>query len=122
MPVQINVADLIASNDKAIDACNQAIARLQQIVGLPAGQEHVRLAQLSHATNQVTQLEQINAHLRASETTVKALDENLAAQLNDLGNTLDEQIADDAIADATVSFITDVLTNVDKIRGITGAS
>jgi hypothetical protein len=122
MSIQVNIPDLIASNDKAIEACNLAIERLEEIVGLPASDEHARLAQLSRATNQVTQLEQINANLRASETTVKALDENLANQLNDLGNTLDEQIANDEIADATVSFITDVLTNVDKIRGITGAS
>lgn len=121
MSIQVNITDLIASNEKAIEACNLAIQRLKKIVGLPDDEEDERLAQLSRATNQVTNLEEINAHLGASEITVKPLDENLANELNELGNTLDQQIANDEIADATVSFITDVLTNVDKIRGITGS-
>jgi hypothetical protein len=121
MSVQLDQSEIIKNNQTAIDACDQSIDRLESIVGLPTSTETVRLIQLSRATNERTQLRQVNAHLGAGETTVQPMDDAVAAELNDLGNRLDEQIRNDLIASATIDFITSVLGDVSKLRAIAEA-
>lgn len=120
MSVQLSNEEVIQKNETAIAACEQTIAGLNALgeQGLFPDDENDRLIQLSRATNEKTQLQQVNAHLRAAETTVQPMDDAVAAELNDLGNRLDEQIQNDQIANATIEFITSVLDNVVKIRTI----
>ena len=119
MPVQLDKSAIIEKNKTAIEACNQSIDRLESIVGLPTSMETVRLIQLSRATNERTQLRQVNAHLAAAETTVQPMDDATAKELNDLGNRLDETIRNDLIVNAKIDFITSVLDDASKIRSIT---
>jgi hypothetical protein len=121
MSVQFSKAAIIAKNKTAIDACDASTQRLGQIVGLPVSKEGQRLAQLSRASNEKKQLRAVNAHLTAAATTVKPMADETAKELNDLGNKLDDQIAKDAITNATISFITSVLDDVNKIQTITTA-
>jgi hypothetical protein len=83
--------------------------------------ESERLIQLSRAVNQKTNLRQINANLTAAKTVVRPMPDNIANELNDLGNRLDQQIRDDLIANATIDFIKSVLTDVGRLRSITDA-
>jgi|ERR1044072_1602013 hypothetical protein len=121
MPVQFSNGDLIDKNDKALEAINQAIQALEHITALPIDLESDRLAELSRARNQRTQLGQLNAHLRAAGTVVRPMSEQTANELNALGNKLDEQIARGEILDATVEFVTDVLGDINKLRDIVRA-
>lgn len=121
MSVQLYKAAVIEKNDTAIAACDASIGRLESIVGLPASRESLRLAQLSRAKNERTQLRQVNTHLRIAGTTVRPMDDTIASELNELGNKLDKQIADNAIVDARITFITSVLDDVNKLRRITSA-
>jgi Tfp pilus assembly PilM family ATPase len=121
MPVQFSKAAVIEKNNTAIAACDASIKRLGKIVGLPVSKEAVRLAQLSRASNQKTQLRTVNTHLKAAGTTVKPMTDKTAQELNDLGNKLDDQIANDAIVNATIVFITSVLDDANRIRTITTA-
>lgn len=121
MPVQFSKAAVIAKNNTGIAACELSITRLEAIVGLPASKELLRVAQLSRARNERTQLKSVNTHYRASGTTVKPMAEETAKELNDLGNKLDKQIADDEIINATIGFITSVLTDVGRLRDIADA-
>lgn len=121
MPVQFSKAAIIAKNKTAIEACDASSERLGNIVGLPVSKEAKRVAQLSRADNEKKQLRAVNAHLNTAGTTVKPMADDTAKELNDLGNKLDQEIANDAITDATISFITSVLDDVSRIRTITDA-
>lgn len=121
MPVQFSKAAIMARNKTAIEACELSIACLEGMVGLPASKEAVRLAQLSRATNEITQLKSVNTHYNASGTVVKPMADKTAEELNALGNKLDKQIQDDLIIDATISFITSVLGDANRLRNITEA-
>ncbi len=121
MPVEFSKAAIIAKNKTAIDACDASSERLGKIVGLPVTKEAQRLAQLSRAGNEKKQLRAVNTHLNTAGTTVKPMADKTAEELNDLGNKLDKQIANDAITNATISFITSVLDDVSRIRTITDA-
>jgi hypothetical protein len=123
MPVEFSNEEVIEKNDIAIDACNASIDRLTELgeKSLFPDDESERLIQLSRATNQRTNLRQINANLRAATTVIKPIPENIANELNDLGNRLDEQIRDDLIANASIDFITSVLTDVGRLRAIADA-
>lgn len=121
MPVQFSKAAVMEKNQTAIEACTQSIERLDNIVGLSVAKEQKRIIQRSNAVNERTNLRVINAHLKAAGTTVLPMADNLADELNELGNRLDQQIRDDLIANATIEFITSVLTDAAKIRAITGA-
>jgi hypothetical protein len=121
MSIQFSKEAVIAKNKLAIDACDASIARLNKLgeAGLFSDDEADRLVQLSRATNEKTELRQVNAHLTAAATTVKPIDEAVANELNDLGNRLDEKIRNDLIANATIDFITSVLNDASKLRSIT---
>jgi len=123
MPVQFSNDAVIEKNDTAIDACDESIDRLTELgeEGLFPDDESERLIQLSRAVNQKTNLRQINANLTAAKTVVRPMPDNIANELNELGNRLDQQIRDDLIANATIDFIKSVLTDVGRLRSITDA-
>lgn len=123
MPVQFSKAEVIKKNQTAIEACNQSITRLKIIREesiFPADKTEATI-QRSRATNERTQLRQVNAHLKAAGTTVKPLANNVASELNALGNRLDQLIRNDLIINATIEFITSVITDAGKLRAITNA-
>ena len=72
MPVQFSIDDVIKKNKTAIDACNESITRLKSLgeAGLFPDDESDRLIQLSRATNSRTNLEDVNADLRAAKKVV----------------------------------------------------
>ena len=124
MPVQFSKKAVIEKNKTAIDACDASLDRLRTLgeEGLFPDEEAERLIQVSRATNERTNLKQVNAHLRAAGTVVKPIADNIANELNDLGNRLDQQIRNDLITNATIDFITSVLSDVSRLRAITDAS
>jgi hypothetical protein len=123
MSVQFSKAAVIKKNQSAIDACSQSIVRLKTLgtTGLFPDDEIERAIQEGRATNERTHLRQVNAHLRAAGTIVRPIADDVAAELNALGNRLDDQIRDNLIIDATVDFITTVLDDASKLRAITDA-
>ena len=122
MPTQFSKSAIIDKNKIAIDACDSSIARLESIVGLSNAREIKRIAQLSRAINEKTFLRQVNAHLRAAGTTFRPIDDALATELNNLGNSLDRKIQNNEIINASVEFITSVLNDVSRLRTITDSN
>lgn len=122
MPVKLSKAALTEKNRIAIEACNQSINRLENIDELTDSKETARLIQLGRAVSERTNLKQINTHLKASTTVVSPIDDNLANELNELGNRLDQKIKNDLIINATIDFITSVLDDASKLRGITDSA
>lgn len=118
MSVSFSNTSVMEKNSVAIRACRAIINRLEGMVGLPASREMKRLAQLNRARNQLTQLQTVNAHLTSGINRVRPLADATANELNALGNRLDQQIAADAITNATLDFITSVLNDVDRLRSV----
>lgn len=118
MPFQFSKAALIEKNKAAIAAAQAVINRLNQIGGLSAASEKKRLAQRTRAKNLITQMQTVNANLKAAGTVVEPLSDAVAEELNKLGNKLDEQIASDAILNATLDFVTSVLDDVRRLQAI----
>ncbi|HEY9503597.1 MAG TPA: hypothetical protein VIR01_18305 [Pyrinomonadaceae bacterium] len=123
MPVQFSKSAVIEKNRIAIEACDLSIDRLEELgeKGLFADAEAERLVLVTRATNTRTNLKQINAHLRAAGTVMRPMADNVAKELNDLGNRLDQQIRNDLILNAKIGFITSVLSDVNKLRAIINA-
>ena len=122
MPFEFSKAALIEKNETAIAAAQAVINRLNQIGGLSAASEKKRLAQRTRAKNLITQLNTVNANLEAAGTVVKPLSDAAAEELNQLGNALDQQIASDAILNATLDFVTSVLNDVNRLQGIVSSA
>lgn len=122
MPFQFSKAALIEKNKAAIAAAQAVINRLNQIGGLSAASQKKRLAQLTRAKNSITQLQTVNANLKAAGTVVNPLSDTIAEELNQLGNKLDEQIASDAILNATLDFAKSVLDDVGRLRAIVSSA
>ena len=118
MPFPFSKAALIEKNKAAIAAAQAVINRLNQIGGLSAASEKKRLAQRTRAKNLITQLQTVNAHLKAAGTVVQPLSDAEAEELNRLGNVLDEQIASDAILNAKLDFVKSVLDDVGRLQAI----
>jgi hypothetical protein len=123
MSVQFSADEIIRKNESAIDAANQCVNALETLgeAGLFADEENNRLIQLSRATNEITQLETVNAHLVASTITVQPMDEAAANELNALGNSLEQKISNNLIIDASMDFVSSVLDQVSALEGITTA-
>lgn len=122
MPFQFSKAALIEKNNAAITAAQAVINRLDEIGGLPTDLETKRLAQRTRARNLITQLRTVNANLRAAATVVEPLSDADADELNELGNALDEQIASDAILNATLDFVTSVLNDVGRLQALVSSA
>jgi hypothetical protein len=123
MSVQFSKAAVIEKNRTAIQACNQSIERIKILRegGLFPDDQTDLIIQHSRAINERKHLRQVNAHLKAAGTTVRPMANNVADELNDLGNRLDQQIRNDLIINATIDFITSVLDDASRLRAITDA-
>jgi hypothetical protein len=121
MSVEFSKVEVIRKNKIAIDVCNQSINILRNTDGLTISQEDAILIQLSRAINERTSLRQVNAHLKAAGTIVNPMDDEVANELNKLGNSLDQKIQNDLIINATIAFITDTLSDIGKLRNIVSA-
>jgi hypothetical protein len=122
MSIQFSSAEVIARNEIAIAVCNATITRLQGIKGLPVSLNADRLAAMNRAGLERTQLRAITDNLRAGLTRVQPLSDQQAAELNALGNKLDQQIRTSAIINASIDFITSVLNDVGRLRTIVSSN
>ena len=122
MSFQFSKSALIEKNNAAIAGAQAVINRLDEIGGLPAALELKRLAQRTRARNLITQLQTVNANLKAAATVVEPLSDADADELNELGNTLDKQIASDAILNATLDFVTSVLNDVGRLQALVSSA
>lgn len=118
MPTKFSKSAIIDKNRISIEACDRSIDRLESIVGLSNAREIIRIAQLSRAINEKAFLRIINAHLRTAGTTMRPMDDALAAELNSLGNSLDIKIQNNQIINASLGFITSVLGDVSRMQTI----
>lgn len=121
MPIQFSRDEVIAKNTIGINACNASITRLQAMKALPVSLNADKLAAIQRAGNERLQLRTINDNLEAGRTRVQPMSDQQAAELNALGNRLDQQIRTNAIINASIDFIGSVLADVGELRNITSS-
>lgn len=115
-----NAQDLIVTNERAITALNQVLARLHKLLIGALPQENSFLqAQISRTTSQIDLLHIINAHLEAAGVNIQPLSDEAKNDLLEAFREVDAAIVQNAIIDADIDTINDIFSAVAKIGSIT---
>jgi len=112
--------DLIATNERAITALNQVLARLHKLLIGALPQENSFLqAQISRTRSQIDLLHISNAHLEAAGVNIEPLNDEAKNDLLEAFRRVDQAIVQDAIISAGIDTINDVFAAVARIGSIT---
>ncbi len=112
--------ELIQANNRAIQALNQSLARLNRLtVGAFPGDFAMLQAHIGRVTSQIRLLNVINAHLEAANVPFAPLDAATQERLQQAFNRIDQAIIQDAIVNATIDTVNDVLAAATRISNIT---
>ncbi len=118
-----NAQDLIATNERAITALNQVLARLHKLLIGALPQENSFLqAQISRTTSQIDLLHINNGHLEAAGVNVQPISDEAKNDLLEAFRRVDQAIIQNSIIGAGVDTINDVFSAVAKIGSIAHAS
>jgi hypothetical protein len=110
MTMALTLAELKKMNDDAREALRQSVARLRQLrVGAPPTQLAIITDELTQADTDLDRRDMIAAHLEAAGTVVKPMDPKLEQDLRTLGAKLDQAIRRDAIVNAALETLVDIL-------------
>jgi len=112
--------DLIATNERAIAALTQVMARLHKLLIGALPQENSFLqAQISRTRSQIDLLHINNAHLEAAGVDIRPLSDDAKSDLLEAFRRVDQAIVQNAIISAGVDTINDVFAAVARIGSIT---
>jgi ferritin-like metal-binding protein YciE len=112
--------DLIATNDRAIAALTQVLARLDNLsIGALPQEDALLQAHISRTKSQINLLNINNAHLEAAGENIKPLSDDAKSKLLDAFRRVDQAIVQNAIFSAGIDTINDVFAAVAKIGNIT---
>ena len=112
--------ELIATNERAIEALNQVMARLHRLlIGALPEENSFLQAQISRTKSQIDLLHINNAHLEAAGVVIHPLSPAAKDDLLDAFNRIDEAIIQNAIIGAGIDTINDVFATVARIGSIT---
>lgn len=112
--------ELIVTNERAIAALSQVMARLHKLLIGALPQENSFLqAQISRAKSQIDLLHINNAHLEAAGVNIKPLNDDAKSNLLEAFRRVDEAIVQNALIGAGIDTINDVFASVARIGSIT---
>jgi hypothetical protein len=106
-------------NEVAIKALEQSVERLRELrkgKTLTIRKRYKR--EIARALEEITDLELINGHLRASSTIVDPMSASVQAHLDELAGRLDQAIRDDFILNAAFDSVLDVISFAEEIGAI----
>jgi hypothetical protein len=112
--------ELMETNERAITALNQVLARLHKLLIGALPQENSFLqAQISRTSSQIDLLHINNAHLEAAGVAIKPLSADAKKDLLEAFKRVDKAIIQNAIIGAGIDTINDVFATAAKIGSIT---
>lgn len=115
-----NTQDLIDTNNRAITALNQCLARLHKLLIGALPQENSFLqAQISRTTSQINLLNITNAHLEAAGVLVQPLSDSAKNDLLQAFQRVDQAIVQNEVISAGIDTINDIFAAAAKIGTIT---
>ena len=117
----VNIARLRRENQKSIEALNNSISRLRDMLdeGPPLHEEIAITAELNNAQSNKVHLQLVRAHLNAAGTIVAPISPDVEARLDVLSARLDEAILEDFVINATFDVVQKVLGAVKEISTLT---
>jgi hypothetical protein len=111
--------ELIERNNVAIKALNDAVDRLRELrKGKPVDIRARFNREIARANEQITELEIVNAHLKASNTVVEPMSAETVRRLDELAGRLDQAITNDFKINATFDTVLDVLSFAEEIGSL----
>jgi hypothetical protein len=114
-----NKEQLLERNIIAVRALEQSVARLRELRKGKTLTIRKRFnREIARALEEITDLELINGHLRASITIIDPMSAAVQANLDSLAHRLDRDIRNDAILSATFETVFDVISTAEEIGAI----
>ncbi len=119
----IDIQRLQDENQKSIDAVDNSITRLRDIMddGLPLSQAIAVNAQLSRAQGDKIHLQLVRGHLLAAGVIVSPIDPGVQGRLDELSARLDQAILNDFKINAAFDVIKVVLSAAEEISDISSS-
>jgi len=117
--MSLNKDQLRERNGVAIKALAQSVERLRELrkgKTLTIRKRYNR--EIARALEEITDLELINGHLRASITIVEPMSASVQTHLDELAGRLDQAIRDDFILNAAFDAVLDVISFAEEIGAI----
>ncbi|HEX5705994.1 MAG TPA: hypothetical protein VFX96_01765 [Pyrinomonadaceae bacterium] len=117
--MSLNRDDLRERNTVAIKALELSVMQLRKLrkgKTLTIRKRYQR--EIARAIEEITDLELINGHLKASDTTVEPMSASVQSTLDDLAGRLDEAIRSDFILNAAFETVLDVISFAEEIGAI----
>jgi hypothetical protein len=117
--MSINKTEAIRVNEAAIKALEESIVRLQQLRKGQSRDERKRLRNaISTARAEITEIQIINEHLRPAIVVIAPMDPGVEQRLRVLADRLDRAIQQDALLNATLETVLDVIDAAEAVSAI----
>jgi hypothetical protein len=111
--------EMITRNTFAIEALGLAVERLRELrkgKELTVRKRYTR--EIARANEEITDLEIVNAHLRAAGTVIDPIDNGVQSRLDVLADRIDAAIRNDFKINAAFDTVLDVISFAEEIGAI----
>jgi len=114
----VTLKDLIDNNDVSLQVLTQSLARLRQLrsQGPPPNQMALLSAQINTVQADISTAQMIDVHLKAATTTISPITLAEEAQLQNAAGQLDNVIKTNAIINASLAFVQDIMQDVEDVQ------
>jgi chromosome segregation ATPase len=117
--MSISVAKAIEENKNAIKAMEKSIERLMQLRKGQSRDDRKRIAnRISSARAEIIEISIINANLEASVTVIAPMSQEVEQRLQVLADRLDRAIRADALLNARLETVLDVIAAAEEVSAI----
>jgi signal transduction histidine kinase len=114
----VTLQEMIEANQDSLEALKASRNRLRQlrVVAINPDERERINAELQDVINEINLLDMMQAHLTAAGTTVQPMNPTDVEALREAAAKIDKAIMEDAIVNATLGFIQDLLDATEEIR------
>jgi len=115
----LSTKDRIALNTTAIEALKKSANVLRDLRKGKTLTVRKRFdREIARVNEQITELELVNGHLRASTTVIEPISNETIARLDELAKKIDQAIKTDFVINATFDTVLDVISFAEEVGAI----
>lgn len=119
--MSLSTNERIALNTTAIEALKKSADVLRELRKGKTLTVRKRFdREIARVNEQITELEIVNGHLRASATVIEPLSNETVARLEELAGRIDQAIREDFLINATFDTVLDVISFAEEVGAIIG--
>jgi hypothetical protein len=117
--MSVSNEDAVKANEAAIKALEESIQRLLELRrGKSLDDRDAIDTEISVARAEIIQITSLNEHLRAATVVIAAMNPAVEQKLQSLADRLDEAIRQDALLNARLETVLDVMKTAREVAGI----